>query len=65
MPKLKCVQPAADEARKCLLLRADGERSKIDEYAKAHNYEIEERSIQIGYDNLSMSKLASKLILAR
>ena len=57
IPKIKCVRSIEnDETRKCILLRSDCPKEKVEELTKSKGYEVTEETVRLGYDNLSMSK---------
>ncbi len=57
MPRFKCVKGIeGDQARKCVLMRADANQQHIEEFAKEKGYEVTDENVTLGYDNLNMSK---------
>lgn len=62
IPKFKVVKGIeGDDARKCVLLRADA-KEKVDAYALEQGFETTEETISLGYDNLTMSNHLSNLM---
>jgi hypothetical protein len=57
VPKFKSVRniEGGDGTTKCVLLRPEADKDKVEAYVKEKGYSVTQEKVTLGYENLSMS----------